>query len=219
MRKCAIIPALNEEKHISEVVEKVKRNNIDPIVINDGSIDNTYNLALSSGAQVISHKTKQGKGSAIRDGLNFALERNYDLIFTLDGDGQHNPEEIGVFLNALEDNSIVVGNRMHNPKNMPLWRNISNRVNSLVVSFVCGQKVPDAQCGYRLFTSESIKAIDIEANNYEIELEMIIKLSRKGFKIISVPVDSIYGLERSDIRPVKDSLKVFVFLVRMLIRA
>lgn len=218
MRKCAVIPALNEEEYILGVIEGVKVQGVDPIVVDDGSTDHTYDIALGSGAYAIRHSKRQGKGSAIRTGLDFALKNNYDLIFTLDGDGQHHPKEIKHFLDALEDNSVVVGNRMGYPKNMPVWRYLSNKLNSIVVSFVCGQSIPDSQCGYRLFTSRAIKSITLEANNYEIELEMTVKLARKGFKIVSVPIDSIYKSERSDIRPIRDSWRVFVFLIKLMIR-
>lgn len=218
MRKCAVIPALNEEKYILGVIEEVKAQGIDPIVIDDGSTDNTYNIALDSGVCAIKHSKRQGKGSAIRTGLDFALKNNYDLIFTLDGDGQHHPKEMKRFLDSLEDNSIIIGNRMHHPKNMSIWRYLSNKLNSVVVSLVCGQSIPDSQCGYRLFTSRAIQSIVLEANNYEIELEMTVKLARKGFRIISVPIESIYESERSDICPIRDSWRVFVFLVKLMVR-
>lgn len=216
MRICAVIPALNEERQLFEVIQSVMSFGVIPIVVDDGSIDNTYNIALESGAKVLRHSNRQGKGSAIRDGLNFALKDNYDLIFTLDGDGQHDPKEIKSFLDALEDNSIVVGNRLVNARNMPFWRKVSNKINSFAISLLCGQSIGDAQCGYRLFPKRAINSINIEASGYEIELEMTVKLARQGFKIISVPIESIYGTERSDIRPIRDSWRVFKFFLYML---
>ncbi|MFH1778784.1 MAG: glycosyltransferase family 2 protein [Candidatus Omnitrophota bacterium] len=216
MRGCVIIPAYNEEMTIGPVVREIRAKGLDCVVVNDGSSDKTRQVAEHEGAYVISHPKNYGKGTSLTDGFRYSLNRNYNYIITMDGDGQHNPDEIDNFLKVAEkgDTQIVLGNRMCNPKDMPLIRRLTNRFMSLFISSIVHQKLPDSQCGFRLIKSEVLKVIACTATKYEIESEVIIRAARAGFKIKSIPIRSIYKGEKSQIRPVADTLRFIAFILK-----
>ena len=104
-KMCAVIPAYNEEKNLGLILKKVKAHSIDIIVIDDGSIDQTATIAEREGAHLIRHPINKGKGDAIRNGFQLALEKGYDIIISLDADGQHDPGEIPHFIEKINNNS------------------------------------------------------------------------------------------------------------------
>jgi len=218
MKVCAVIPAFNESKAIYDIIRHVKAKEIYPIVVDDGSEDNTADIAKQADAYVIKHKERSGKGVALKSGFDHAVSSGYDLIFAMDADGQHEPSDMPKFLTKMKESnaSVIVGNRMSNPTGMPLIRILTNRFMSFIISALCKQDIPDSQCGFRLYTREAIDSITIKTPKFEIESEVLVKLARGGFKIRSVPVRSIYGQEKSKIRPIRDTLRFFGFLFKTL---
>lgn len=220
MKICAIIPAFNEAGSILEVIKGVQGFGVEAIVVDDGSSDETSLIAEKQGCDIIRHNTRSGKGLSLKDGFEYALEQRYELVFTIDADGQHDPADIPIFLNRHKqfDSAAIIGNRMKDPKDMPFVRVMTNKFMSYVISKICHQHIPDTQCGYRLFTRKAISCIDIRSRKFEIESEILVKLSRKGLRIDSVPVRSIYADETSKIRPIRDSFRFIRFLVKTLIK-
>jgi glycosyltransferase involved in cell wall biosynthesis len=220
LKVCAIIPAFNESEAITGVIRGVKKYQVDPIVIDDGSSDDTFIAAKNENIHVIRHAQRTGKGFSLKDGFDYALKAGYNLVFTIDGDGQHDTDAIPKFLDKISKHncSIVIGNRMNSPEDMPLIRVMTNRFMSFIISLICGQYISDTQCGYRLFSKDAIAAIDIRSRKFEIESEILIKLARKGFRVDSVPIKSIYADETSKIRPVRDTFRFIWFILRMLFK-
>jgi glycosyltransferase involved in cell wall biosynthesis len=220
MKVCAIIPAFNEAEALGRVIKGIRGFGVDAIVIDDGSTDETSLIAEKNKAHIIRNSRRSGKGFSLRIGFDYALKHGYDMVFTIDGDGQHDPRAIPMFLDKIKKGgcSVVVGNRMNNPKGMPLIRIITNKFMSSVISGICGQHIADTQCGYRLFTSDAIASIDIRSRKFEIESEILVKLARSGFRVDSVPVKSIYADEKSKIRPVKDSFRFLRFVLNMIFK-
>ena len=220
MKICAVIPAINEAKTISDVIKGIKALNldIDVIVIDDGSEDETSLLAEREQAYVIKHAKRIGKGACLKDGFDYALTRGYDIILALDADGQHDPSDIPRFLNTAREEglSVVIGNRMDDPADMPGIRVFTNRLMSSIISDICGQNIPDTQCGFRLFTKEALGSINIKARKFEIDSELLIKLAKKGHRIESLPIRSIYSKEISKIRPTRDTFRFIGFLIKIL---
>ena len=216
MKICVIIPIYNESEKIGTIVEALKRKNLDVVVVDDGSTDNGGVLAKENGAVVISHPHKSGKGVSLRDGFNYITSKDYDGAIAMDGDGQHDIEDITQFINkAKEDkNSVITGNRMDGHKGMPLIRVAVNRIMSFMISWLCGQKVPDSQCGYRYIATEVLRNISLSSSEFEIESEVLIQASRKGFKIYSIAIKTIYSDERSKIQPVKDTVRFINYFLR-----
>ena len=214
MNPCAIIPTYNESKNIGKVLAEIKQYKIGVIVIDDGSTDATSEIANNQGAIVLNNEKNQGKGASLIRGFNYALSKGYDAVITMDGDGQHLPEDIPYFLRLAEysDSQIFIGNRMNKTKNMPVVRVFTNRFMSWIISSIIGQSVPDTQCGYRLIKKKVLEKINLRTANYEIESEIIIKGARAGFKIEAVPIKTIYRDEKSKINPFVDSLRFLKFI-------
>lgn len=134
----------------------------------------------------------------------------------MDGDGQHHTKDIDVLMKASEEDEIdlVIGNRMHATDEMPSLRYFTNRFTSWVVSTLCGQSIPDTQCGFRLIKVESLREIELLSDKYDIESEIILLSAEKGKKIRSVNVETIYGEETSEIHPLRDTFRFFKLIFR-----
>lgn len=211
MKTCVIIPTYNEEKAIGPLVRTIRQLGYEVLVVDDGSHDQTGRMAREEGAYVITNFKNCGKGFSLRQGFQYALEHKFDIIVIMDGDGQHDPSDLNLFLQkAQEDNAhIVIGNRMIDPKNMPWVRRVTNTVMSWIVAHMTGQDIPDSQCGFRLIKADAIKNIKLFSCRYEIESEILIAASKKGYKIVSVPIKTIYQSESSYINPITDTVRFF----------
>ena len=212
----AVIPSYNEEKHIADVVLRTRKQLDHVLVVDDGSKDGTAARARDNGAEVVVHSENRGKGETIKTGLRYWLERQMTWVIVLDADGQHRPEEIGNFLRAgLSDGaSLLLGNRMKDVSSMPLVRRMVNRYMSRKISQVCGQEIPDTQCGFRMLHRHLIPDVLGGANRFDYETEMLIIASRRGFRIESVPISTVYSDEVSSIHPVRDTLRFFKLMRR-----
>ena len=216
-RTAAIIPAYNEEKHIGDVVRRTRQKLDDVLVVDDGSHDKTAERAREAGAEVIVHEQNRGKGETIKTGLRHWQDRQAEFVIILDADGQHRPEEIDRFITAAqsaEHPKLILGSRMNDLSSMPLVRRIVNRWMSQRISAVCRQDIPDTQCGFRMLHQQLIPELLGGAARFDYETEMLIVASRKGFKIASVPISTVYSDEVSSIHPVRDTLRFFKLMQR-----
>jgi glycosyltransferase involved in cell wall biosynthesis len=213
----AVIPAYREEKHIGDVVRRTRGQLDHVLVVDDGSDDETEKRAREAGAEVVVHPQNRGKGEAIKTGLRHWLDRELQFVIILDADGQHRPEEIDRFIAAALSAAgpkLIVGNRMNDVGRMPLVRRMVNRYMSGRISRVCGQRIPDTQCGFRLLHCDLIPDVLGGANRFDYETEMLIIASRKGCRISSVPITTVYSDEVSSIHPVRDTIRFFKLMRR-----
>ena len=212
----ALIPAYYEEAQIQTVARRTMAQLDHVLVLDDGSTDHTSDEARKAGAEVIKHEQNKGKGAAIKTGLKELTARGFLYVLVLDGDGQHLPEEIPAFLEEANRSgaAFVVGNRMADTAKMPFVRKLTNQFMSGQISRLCGQPVPDSQCGFRMMRRDVIPHLFCESNNYDYETEMLLIASREGFKIAAVPVSTIYGEEKSKIHPVRDTMRFFKLISR-----
>jgi glycosyltransferase involved in cell wall biosynthesis len=216
-RTAAIIPAYNEEKHIGDVVRRTRQELDDVLVVDDGSGDKTVDRAREAGAEVIVHPENRGKGETIKTGLRHWQERQMDFIIILDADGQHRPEEIDRFVAAAfsaNEPKLILGNRMNDVSSMPRLRQMVNRWMSQRISSVCGQEIPDTQCGFRMLHRQLVPDLLGGAARFDYETEMLIVASRRGFRIDSVPISTVYSDEVSSIHPIRDTLRFFKLMRR-----
>lgn len=218
MKVFVLIPGYNESRSIGQVVANTRNVIDDVVVIDDGSKDNTAQLAKDAGAIVIVHEVNKGKGAALKTGFDYAIKNGYDAVITMDSDGQHDPNDIYGFLNAVEKlrSGIIIGSRMNDISTMPAIRKFTNKLTSFLSSIVAHQKIDDSQSGFRLITTDVLQAVKLETDRFETESEILIKASKAGFRIISVPIKTIYGEEKSKIRPVKDTYRFIRLFFRSL---
>jgi glycosyltransferase involved in cell wall biosynthesis len=227
----AIIPAYREEKHVGDVVRRTRQQLDHVLVVDDGSNDKTAQEARNAGAEVIVHSQNRGKGEAIKTGLRHwlaaapnafgggGLDRQITHVIILDADGQHLPEEIDRFIAAAASTagpSFFLGNRMNNLVGMPLIRRVVNRYMSKRISRFCGQKIPDTQCGFRMLDRQLLPELlgPESVRGFDYETEMLIIASRKGYRIESVPITTVYSDEVSNIRPLRDAVRFFKLMRR-----
>ncbi len=208
----AVIPAYQEEKHVGEVAKRARAQLEHVLVVDDGSSDETARQAQSAGVDLVVHPQNRGKGESIKTGLRYWFDRGSEYVVVLDADGQHLPEEISRFVDATAseaDAKIFIGSRMNDTKTMPLLRRMVNRYMSNRISRICGQQIPDTQCGFRMLHRDIIPDVLSGASRFEYETEMLIIASRKGHRITSVPITTVYSDEVSSINPVRDTLRFF----------
>ncbi len=213
-RLAALIPVYQEEQNIVRMVQELAAMGVPVYVVDDGSKDRSAERSQEAGAQVLKLGTNHGKGVAIRRGLEWVAGLGaYDVILLLDGDGQHHSKEIPLFLNAVEEGAdLVVGNRMSDPQGMPVIRMATNLFLSSILSLLCGRGIADSQCGYRAIRVEAARKLDLRTKRFEIESEMLLEAARKKLKISSVPIQSIYADEVSQVHPFRDTYRFFRFL-------
>ena len=215
MKTCVIIPTYNEARAIAGLVREIRQQGLDILVIDDGSSDNTAQLAQDSGAIVSRNPTNQGKGASLIKGFNYALDKGYEAVITMDGDGQHVVEDIPYFIRLAKysDSAIFIGNRMQRIKNIPLLRLVTNKFMSWFLSRLAKQKIPDTQCGFRLIKQEALRRMRLTTRKYETESEILLKSSRLGFKIESVPIRTVYKGEKSQINTFIDTIRFIRFII------
>jgi glycosyltransferase involved in cell wall biosynthesis len=217
MKACVLIPTYNEENEIAELIHALQRLSLEIIVTDDGSQDKTPLIAESCGAKVLLNERNIGKGAALSRGFDYALKNGFDAVITMDGDGQHRPEDIPVFFKEAESKEadIIVGNRMLNTGNMPFVRVLTNKFMSWMISRIAGQNIPDTQCGFRLIKSGVLEKIKTETVKFEAESEILIKASAAGFRIKSVPIRTVYAQEKSRINPFSDTIRFFKYISKI----
>ena len=223
----AVIPAFQDEKHIGDIARRTRERLDHVVVVDDGSTDRTAERAREAGAEVIVHDQNRGKGEAIKTGLAHWLgaanrrrreqDSPIEWVILLDSDGQHLPEEIDRFLLAAADAArptFFIGNRMNDVARMPLVRCVVNRYMSTHISRVCGQNVPDTQCGFRMLDRQLIPDLLGGGHRFDYDTEALIIASRKGYRIESVSITTVYTDQVSKIHPVRDALRFFQLMRR-----
>jgi glycosyltransferase involved in cell wall biosynthesis len=208
--KCAaVIPCFNEGLSIAPLVNSIHRYLPTVIVVDDGSTDNTSSAARTAGAEVARHGRNLGKGTALKTGLSLALKRGFKWAFTLDGDGQHAPDDLPGFLKCAEETGalLVIGNRMHNAAAIPWLRRQVNRWMSRKISQRAGRHLPDTQCGFRLIHLETWAGLSLKAERFEVESEMLFAFLAMGYRVEFVPVQVIGRSRNSHINPVADTFR------------
>jgi UDP-N-acetylglucosamine---dolichyl-phosphate N-acetylglucosaminyltransferase len=195
MKLAIVLPAYNEESAIGSVIDGLKREGYNHlIIVDDGSTDRTASIAESHGATVYQHIINRGLGGALGTGVAIALEQGSDIIVTFDSDGQHNPKDIKRLIVPIQKKQadVVIGSRLLNPKGMPLIRRIGNRGLNLITWFLFGVWVTDSQSGLRAFSRAAAQKIEIKTNRMEVSSEIIKEVGRAGLRLKEVPIKPIY---------------------------
>jgi glycosyltransferase involved in cell wall biosynthesis len=213
----ALIPAYDEAPRIGAVLTGLRPFVERVLVVDDGSRDGTGDVARAAGASVLVQPRNSGKGLAIRAGVARLLADGTTHVLLLDGDGQHDPQDAPLLLEAAarHPDCLIVGERPFDRAVMPRSRYYTNVISSWVISQVfVGQKVGDAQSGYRVVSTDWLRRLRLTARGYEIETEMLIKMARRGGRIVSVPIAMRYHGAPSKLRPVRDTTRTCFLAVR-----
>lgn len=194
-----IVPAYNEGKRIQKLINRIRHAGFhDILLVDDGSSDNTAEIAQKSGIQVARHIINRGPGAATQTGFDIALKNDYEYVATIDGDNQHDPEEIGSLLDKLIESKadMVIGNRFLKGTNyIPQIRNVYNGVANLITFLFAGKWVSDTQSGMKVIRVEILPRIRLKTDGYEFCSEMIIKANKEKLRIVEAPISVYYDKE------------------------
>lgn len=223
LRSLALIPCYNEEHTVGNLILKTKPYVDSVVVVDDGSSDKTTMIAQNAGAVVLSHLLNKGKGAAIKTGFSYALAQGFDDVVTIDGDGQHDPEEIPIVLSELRRNGhdIVIGTRFGPSTEMPFWRKIGKRVLDYATGIGTGGFVTDSQSGFRAFNKKAIETLVplLTGEAFSVESEQLIKGHEKGLQMGSARVSCKYnGLETSTKTPSSHGVSVLHYVLKMVVK-
>ena len=215
-RVAILIPALNEERAIREVVLGALTVSAQVIVIDDGSSDATAARIADLPVILIRHPMPQGKGAGLRDGFRRALELGVDGVVTMDGDGQHLASDVPRLLAAARQypRHIVIGARIRNREQQPPARRRANAVADWGISWGAGVPIADSQSGQRYYPRAVLALADPQAEDFVFEAALLIGACRElGLGVVSVPIDSRYQPEfrRSHFRPIRDIARIALY--------
>ena len=196
MTVVAVIPAYNEGKTIKKVLEATMPNVDKIVVIDDGSIDDTYDKAVEIATHVISYRTNKGYGIALKKGVEKAMQIGADWIVALDADGEHNPQEIPKLLNAAKQKNadVVLGSRfLRNGEavKMPFIKRASNAISTLMFMLLYRVKLTDSQSGFRVYKRRVFELVSYSQNGMLLNTEILIASAKRGLKLVEVPIISI----------------------------
>ncbi|MCX5907137.1 MAG: glycosyltransferase family 2 protein [Deltaproteobacteria bacterium] len=225
---CVLIPAYNAEGTIGEVIERTKKFIPRVIVVDDGSTDATGEVARRRDCELITLPSNLGKGYALRRGFAQAFGNGCRAIVTLDADGQHDPADIPRFLEAHGQDSaaILIGSRMAEAEKFPRERYYSNQVGVFFISKALGQHLEDTQCGFRLYPAQALKPMELKTAHFQTETEILIRASRRGVRLRSIPIKNIYWngnhlnghAPKSHFRPVVDTFYICLVVLQGYLR-
>ena len=220
MFSVACIPAFNVANQIKEVITKSQDYVDQVIVCDDGSSDQTFTNAESSGALVLKHQKNLGKGAALKTLLKKAKELNADIVVTIDGDGQFLPEEIPKLVKPIKDNQfdLVIGNRFLDKKEMPSYRKAGNRMLDKFTKLAANLPFEDTQSGFRAYSKNAIDKISFSTNGFGADSEILIDAANKGLKITEQYVSVIYntGDKTSTKNPISHSMGVVASIIELI---
>ena len=209
--KLACIPAYNEASHIESLVKSAK-NHVDSVIVcDDGSTDNTAKIARNAGAVVIS-QSNQGYGAAISTLFDYARRNNAKIMVTLDGDGQHNPEQIPLLLDAIISHGVdvSVGSRFLGDSEASGYRKAGIKIITSAANYGTSLKISDSQSGFRAYSQKAIDAIHPTEQGMAVSTEILLKISNKGLSLAEVPISVTYGPDTSEHNSVSHGVSVLM---------
>ncbi len=217
-RIAVLIPALNEELRIRDVVQAAVAQCPNVIVVDDGSTDATCECIADLPVTLIRHAQCKGKGESLRDGFRLAAERGFEGVLTMDGDGQHSARDIPRLLRAAAryPERIVIGARLRKRAQQPTYRRLANEFGDWGIAWACGYPLADSQSGQRYYPIAVAALADVAGEGFVFEADILIQASRQlGTQVVAVPIESRYEgpdlvqkFRRSHFRPLRDLYRI-----------
>jgi len=217
-RIAAGIPARNEQQFIAEVVRKARKFVDEVIVVDDGSTDDTAEAAKAAGALVIKHETNRGAGEATRACFEEARRRGAQVLVTLDGDGQHDPDGIPQILAPILKGKadLVIGSRFLGSNNpIPRYRKFGINVITWLYNLGSKLRISDAQSCFRAYGKKALHSLNIREQGFSFSVELLVQARQKGFTITEVPISCIYHSASHSANPVTHGLGVALTVVKL----
>jgi glycosyltransferase involved in cell wall biosynthesis len=221
-----VIPAFNEKATLRWVVQGVRAHASLVIVVDDGSTDGTSDVVADLPVILLRNERNEGKAASLWRGAHEALRRGATAVCTIDGDAQHDPDDMPRLLAAHRDSpaSIVIGSRLHSVAAIPAARYRANRIANFWIGWAAGYRIADSQCGFRVYPAGLFGSARVRHDrraSFVFESEIIIEAARLGVRAICVPIAVTYANPRraSHFRPVVDIARIVrMVAVRLLAR-
>ena len=211
------IAAYNEARYVGSIVLQARQYVDEVIVIDDGSTDNTAGVAELAGATVVRHAQNRGKGAAIQSILGEAKKRNPDVLVVLDADAQHDPNEIPVLIKPISEGfDLVIGSREAQEDKTPRYRRIGKKVIFHSSRLASKTNVYDSESGFRALSPKAINELELKANGFAVESEMITLAADKELRITEVPISNIYTKDGSTLHPIRHGIDVLSRIMVMI---
>lgn len=223
-----LVPALNESLRIREVVQGALAFCPNVIVVDDGSSDDTAECIADLPVILLRHAQRQGKGESLRNGFREAVERGFQGVLTMDGDGQHSADDLPRLLDSANRHpgAIIIGARLRKRSQQPGYRRLANDLGDWGVAWGTGYQVCDSQSGQRFYPANVIALQDVPGDHFAFEAQILISAARTlGTRCISLPIESRYrcadrdeAFRPSHFRPVTDFVRIVRHLVTQVLR-
>ena len=229
-RIAVVVPALNEALRIRDVVQGALRHCPNVIVVDDGSDDGTADAIADLPVRVLRHARRMGKGAGLRSGFAEALQRGFAAVVTMDGDGQHSADDIPRLLAAAKRRRgwIVIGARLRNRANQPLYRRLANEFGDWGIAWGTGYQVADSQSGQRLYPADvcALACAGIPGEEFVFEAQVVMSAAQElGTRCVSVPIEARYNtvhaapdFRPSHFRPLRDLWRITSHIVLQCLR-
>jgi len=220
-----IVPVFNESAVIYKVLKSIPKkirgvSELNVVVINDGSTDNSQFEVQRAGFPIVDHVINRGLGASIKTGMEYARVKKADVMVTFDGDGQHDPSDIQKIILPIiqKKTDLVIGSRFKKSKNVPLDRFFLNWFANLVTFLFYGVLTTDSQSGLRAFSQKALNLIDFKGERMDFSSEILLEAKRNNLKIAEVPIKAIYTeYSRKKGQKNSNAIPTFArFLVRLL---
>jgi glycosyltransferase involved in cell wall biosynthesis len=220
-----LIPAYNEAATIRDLAERALKIVPNVVVVDDGSQDATVSQLKDLPITLLRNERNLGKAASLWKGFEHALVHGAQFIVTLDGDGQHSPDDIGPLLNTAQQfpDSIIIGARLHDKKNFPARRYYANQFARFWISWAAGYPIADTQSGFRVYPATLLKRLtrrDVSWNGFVFESEILIAAGKLGVESVAVAIPGIYPKQAraSHFRPVRDIARIVLMVGGRLLR-
>ncbi len=218
MATCILIPAYNAVATLRAVLDECLAFTMPVVVVDDGSTDGTARTLDGLPVILLTHSANMGKGAALKTGFDWAMQHQYDGVVTLDADGQHDPSAISRLLAEADKKGYdcLLASRHSQFEEMAGLRKVWNRFGVWCIRKRTGFEITDSQSGFRYYRASLLRAIKLEKNGYDLEMELLVKGWKAGFKIGSLPVPARVadGRATSHYRPVQDTWNICMTFLR-----
>jgi len=218
MTYCILIPSFNAEKTLGAVAAECLLAGVPVVAVDDGSTDETARAVTGLPVILLRHEHNLGKGRALRTGFAWALEQGFEAVITLDADGQHDVSAVSRLFEAARTNGIdlLIASRHTQFEKMAGPRAFWNRFGVWCMRKRTGFEITDSQSGFRYYSAGLLRSVTMQADGYDLEMELLMKAWKKGFKIASLPVAARVadGRSTSHFRPVRDTWNICKIFLR-----